>query len=93
MKKYKIILSKEADNDILIIKNSGRKIDYKRIKKFLLEIEENPRTGTGKPERLKYNDGEIWSREINRKDRLIYEVVDDEIIVFVLRALGHYNDK
>ena len=45
------------------------------------------------PERLKHYEGEVWSRRINKKDRLIYEIFDSEVVVFVVSALGHYNDK
>lgn len=58
-----------------------------------MEMEESPRTGLGSPEHLKYFDGEIWSRAINKKDRLIYEIFEEEISVVVIQALGHYNDK
>ena len=45
------------------------------------------------PERLKYFTEEIWSRRINKKDRVIYEIQDQQIIVVLLSALGHYSDK
>jgi len=44
-------------------------------------------------EQLKYFDGEIWSRAINKKDRLIYEIFEEDTAVVVIQALGHYNDK
>lgn len=57
------------------------------------ELVEHPREGTGKPEQLKYQEREIWSRRINQKDRLVYEIIDDKIVVFILQAKGHYDDK
>ena len=56
------------------------------------QIEVHPRTGTGSPEQLRYFDGEVWSREINRKDRFVYEIFDEEVAVVVIQALGHYSD-
>lgn len=32
-----------------------------------------------------------WSRRINQKDRLVYEVSDDGIII--KQCKGHYDDK
>jgi len=65
----------------------------KKIQSLILELEDNPRTGIGFPEQLKYNTGEIWSRQINKKDRLVYEIFDTEISITVIQSLGHYNDK
>lgn len=52
-----------------------------------------PETGTGKPERLKYDLSAYWSRRINKSDRLIYRIEDKIITVTVVSALGHYDDK
>jgi toxin YoeB len=54
---------------------------------------DKPRVGIGRPERIKYKDGEIWSREINRKDRIVYEIFELEHNLLVVQALGHYSDK
>ncbi|MBR1479424.1 MAG: Txe/YoeB family addiction module toxin [Alphaproteobacteria bacterium] len=49
----------------------------------------DPRTGLGKPERLKhYNSREVWSRRIDKKNRLVYEIRADEITI--LSVFGHY---
>ncbi|WP_457133250.1 type II toxin-antitoxin system YoeB family toxin [Mucilaginibacter sp. UYNi724] len=47
----------------------------------------------GNPEQLKYELAGFWSRRINRKDRLIYKVEEDIVMVFVVSAMGHYNSK
>ena len=93
MGKYIVKLSKAAEKDLKQIKKSGQKSDMEKISRFFEEISENPRIGTGKPEQLKYYDGEVWSREINKKDRLVYEIFEDEILVVVIQGKGHYNDK
>lgn len=43
--------------------------------------------GLGKPERLKYQDG--WSRRINSKDRLVYTVSNDHLIIVACK--NHYK--
>ncbi|MBR3734156.1 MAG: type II toxin-antitoxin system YoeB family toxin, partial [Bacteroidaceae bacterium] len=35
----------------------------------------------------------MWSRHISKKHRLVYRIFDDSVLVLVLRAYGHYNDK
>lgn len=68
----------------------------KAFKKFLSleeELREHPRTGTGKPEPLSGDHAGQWSRRITKKHRLVYEIHDQEVIVLVLTAYGHYDDK
>lgn len=62
-----------------------------KLQKLLAEIAEHPRTGTGQVERLKHFTNETWSRRITREHRLVYEIRDEEIIVLVLSAYGHYE--
>lgn len=93
MGKYKINLSKSVEKDLSKVKKSGQKQDIEKINQFFKEISEHPREGTGKPEQLKYFSGEVWSREINKKDRFVYEIFEEEILVVVIQAKGHYNDK
>jgi Txe/YoeB family toxin of toxin-antitoxin system len=50
-----------------------------------------PFTGTGKPERLKYQDANIWSRRLTQADRIVYMVSDDRIDF--LQARYHYSDR
>ena len=43
----------------------------------------------GKPERLKYRPA--WSREIDDKNRLIYDVSENNLYIYSCK--GHYDDK
>jgi toxin YoeB len=61
-----------------------------RIIRLIAEITRTPRTGTGKPERLKHLDGEVWSRRITDKDRLVYDIAADMITIVACRF--HYDD-
>ena len=58
-----------------------------------MELQEHPRTGTGKPEPLSEGRAGQWSRRISQKHRLIYEIEDTIVKVDVLSAYGHYDDK
>ncbi|MBZ9652791.1 Txe/YoeB family addiction module toxin [Psychroflexus sp. CCL10W] len=57
------------------------------------ELKIHTYTGIGKPEQLKHNLSGYWSRRINKKDRLIYQVVEDIVTVYIISAIGHYDDK
>lgn len=72
---------------------SGNKANIKRIEKILEELTQTPFEGTGDPEALKHELTGFWSREINKKDRLIYKVEEEIVTVFVISAMGHYSDK
>jgi toxin YoeB len=61
-----------------------------RIIWLIAETMRNPRTGTGKPERLKHLGGEVWSRRITEKDRLVYDIQIDTIVIIACRF--HYDD-
>ena len=50
-----------------------------------------PREGTGKPERLKYFEKEVYSRRVNHKDRLIYTVYEDLKEIDITSFRGHYD--
>lgn len=92
MGKYIIQLSKRALRDLQSVKKSGRKLDMKKLELLFLELELHPKSGTGSPEKLRYYDGEVWSREVNKKDRLVYEIFDEDLLVIVIQSLGHYDD-
>jgi toxin YoeB len=91
MGSYKIIIKETAEKDFLKHKKSGNKQNLVKISKIFEELREHPFTGTGKPEQLKYNLHGLWSRRINHKDRLIYEVVEDVVTVYIISAMGHYE--
>jgi len=60
----------------------------KKINKLIKEISRHPFEGTGKPEPLKGNLSGLWSRRIDREHRLVYEILEGEIIFHQCRY--HY---
>lgn len=91
MGKYIVNLSDKAEKDLKKIYHSGDKNSIKRIESIFKELADNPYEGIGKPEALKHQYKGYWSRRVNQKDRLIYEVRENIISVFVISALGHYE--
>ena len=88
---YKIIYAQKAENDLTrLLKEEPTA--YKKALKLIAELYDHPRTGTSHPEQLKGRPNQ-WSRHITKKHRLVYEINDNEVIVLVLTAYGHYNDK
>ncbi|MBF4517504.1 Txe/YoeB family addiction module toxin [Flavobacterium sp. ANB] len=93
MGKFRVEVTKVANQDIEKHKKSGNKTSIKNIAKILIDLSENPYEGFENPEPLKYEYSGLWSRRINQKDRLIYRVEDEIVTVFVVSAMGHYSDK
>lgn len=91
--KYSLRLTPNAIKDINRHKKSGDKKLLHKIGVLFEELREHPRTGTGKPEKLKHELEGFYSRRIDRKHRMIYEIEDEFITVLVLSAYSHYGDK
>ncbi|WP_367915230.1 Txe/YoeB family addiction module toxin [Leadbetterella sp. DM7] len=64
------------------------KSTLKKINALLREIERIPYEGSGKPEPLKYQLTDWWSRRINLEQRLVYRVEENTLIV--LQCRYHY---
>jgi Txe/YoeB family toxin of toxin-antitoxin system len=85
MKTYKILFSKQAKKDIsgLTPKQAAK------LREILINlIASNPHIG--KP--LKGDLKGLYSYRLNRKDRLVYEIYEDDQAVLVIRAKTHYGD-
>ena len=89
---YKLDYTDKAMLDMQRLKNEEPKA-FQKLSKLLEELMDHPKTGTGHPEQLKGNRSGLWSRRITKKHRLVYEIHDNKIIVLVLTAYGHYDDK
>jgi toxin YoeB len=93
MGKFRVEITDLAKKQIGQHLKSGNQASIKKIARILQELSETPYKGVGKPEALKENLSGFWSRQINSKDRLIYTVNDDLVVVDVISAMGHYSDK
>ena len=76
MGKYKLRLSDEAMKSYQNYKQKDKKT-FERILSLLKNMEETPFSGIGKPEPLKYDLSGFWSRRIDKKNRIIYEVTNE----------------
>lgn len=89
---YTLDIAPQALEDLAKLKRS-EPAAFKKAGKLLLELQEHPKIGTGKPEPLGGDRADQWSRRISQKHRLIYEIEDLTVKVDVLSAYGHYDDK
>ncbi len=91
---YSVALDPIFDRNIEMHLRYGNKKLVQKVFLLLDELSLHPRTGTAKPEQLKgFGEREVWSRRIDSKHRLIYEIKDQELIVVAISAYGHYEDR
>ena len=89
---YKIGFEKNVLKTIAKYKKSNPN-RFKKLSKLLDDISQHPRIGIGHPEPLLGGNDTTYSRHIAGKDRIIYDICDENIYVYILEVGGHYNDK
>ena len=100
---YKDFETDKALLDKDIIFKSYPKGTRSKFLRIIRDILTDPRNkiAIGNPEQLKYTDIEKWSRELTKKDRIVYtiesgpqyDLPDDSEVVIFHQYLGHYDDK
>lgn len=60
----------------------------RRINQLIADVLRDPFAGIGKPEPLKHVLSGSWSRRIDEKNRLVYYVTEDRVVI--LQARDHY---
>lgn len=84
-----IVLLPDANKDLDFWVKSGNRTVLKKIAQLIAAISQNPFDGIGKPEQLKHSLIGNWSRRINLEHRIIYEILDDTILIHSLK--GRYK--
>ena len=84
----RIIFSQNSWEDYISWQSEDKKI-LKKINELIKDIQRTPYTGLGKPEPLKYDLAGFWSRRIDREHRLVYQVINNEILIYSCRY--HYD--
>lgn len=89
---YRISFSKSASKTVEKWKKSNPSA-FRKLREILPELETHPRSGTGHPEALTSGNGKTYSRRITANERIMYDILDEEVIVLILNVGGHYSDK
>jgi len=90
---YFVELDPEAESNLEDHIKAGNKTLLKKIYRLFEELEKHPEKGTGKPHKLKYEQADIWSRNIDDRHRMLYTIDNEKVTVFVISLWGHYGDK
>jgi len=81
--------TRQGWDDYLFWQTQDKKT-LKKINDLIKDISRNGNSGIGHPEPLK-NTPDYWSREITKKDRLVYKIAGNTIVITQCR--GHYTDR
>jgi toxin YoeB len=84
------VWDEDAWEDYVYWQTEDRKI-LKKINQLIKDIERNGNNGIGKPEPLKGDLSGFWSREIDKKNRLVYRIVENKLQI--IQCKTHYGDK
>ena len=83
-----LTFTEHAWDDFLYWQKADKK-QGKKINALIKDIQRNPTDGIGKPEPLKYDLAGYWSRRIDHEHRLVYQVKDNELLIYACRY--HYD--
>lgn len=85
---WQLIYTKQAQKDAGKLSSSGLKDKAKALLKI---IEENPYQNPPPYEKLVGDLAGAYSRRINIQHRLVYQIIEDQKIIKVLRMWTHYE--
>ena len=85
MNHYQILFSKKAQKEIAQL-TTKQKSKFKEILQQYLRV--NPYSG--KP--MKGHLRGLHSYRLNKKDRILYEIIEEDRVVVIIRAKTHYGD-
>ena len=68
---------------------SNDKMIVKKINELIKDIIREPYSGIGKPEKLKYDKKDLYSRRISLEHRLVYHIENNNLIITSCKY--HYN--
>lgn len=87
---YSIYITQEAEEHLNFFAKNNKKL-VNKINKLIEDLKMHPKTGIGKPERLKYKGDEFYSMRINQYHRIVYKINNDKKTVIIISLYGHYD--
>ena len=88
MPNYRLLFTKQAQKDAKKLSQAGLR---QKAEELLEILEEDPFQTPPQYEKLVGNLSGAYSRRINIQHRLVYQVLEDERIVKVIRMWTHYE--
>ena len=87
---YKISILAKAEDDLAWFRKNDKN-SYVKCFDLVRAIADEQREGIGKPERLKYFEGKVFSRRVSQEDRMVYTIYEKEEEIDISSFKGHYE--
>lgn len=87
--KWTLSLTNYAEKDLVFFRKNDKAL-YLKCFDLLRDILKNPETGIGKPEKLRYQKANLYSRRVSQEHRLVYIINFQEQSIKVLSFRKHY---
>jgi toxin YoeB len=87
---YTLKILPTAEEDLAFFRKHN-KDTYIKCFDIIRAISHDPRSGIGKPEKLRYFEGDVWSRRVNLEDRIVYTIYESIKEVDISSCKGHYE--
>lgn len=84
----RLVFTPQGWEDYIHWQRADRSV-LKRINRLIEDALRDPTHGIGKPELLKYGIPGGWSRRITEEHRLVYRVINEDLVI--LQARYHYD--
>ncbi len=84
----RIVFTENGWKDYLWLQSHDKAL-LRRANELIKTSLREPFGGIGKPEPLRYGLPNTWSRRINQEHRLVYRVMDDDLVILSVRF--HYD--
>ena len=82
-----IVFKESAFSQLYQWEKDDRRI-LDKLSKLIIDIARDPFHGLGKPEPLKENLSGYWSRRITDEHRIVYQVLNDQVVI--ISCKHHY---
>lgn len=85
---FRVVFTKQAQKDVKLL-NGAKLVD--KAKELVEVIKENPFENPPPYEKLQGDLKGLYSRRINIQHRLVYEVLEEEQTIKIIRMWTHYE--
>ena len=88
--KMSVKFSPTALDELFYLAENDKKT-LKNLKKIIQDTQRNGTGGIGHPEQLKGNLSGVWSKQVDKKNRMQFYIEDN--VVIITKCFSHYGDK
>ena len=88
--KWTLSITNYAEEDLVFFRQNNKAL-YLKCFDLLRAILKDPEKGIGKPEKLRYQNANLYSRRVSREHRLVYIIDFQKHAIQILSFRKHYT--